>query len=119
VSKQISLSVLAAFAAVTLAAPLSAQTRSTIDAGSLDAAVAVRPVNTRAAVSSALTSTSALAVAANMGLTPEAVATRIAALDDASAKKVADQILAGGDDRIVLSTTAVIIGLLLIILLTR
>ena len=54
-----------------------------------------------------------------MGLSPDALTARIAALDDASAQNVADQILAGGDDRIVLSTTAVIIGLLLIILLTR
>lgn len=118
-SKQISLSLVAAFAAVTLAAPLTAQTRSSIDAATLDAAVAARPINNRTVVTSALTSPSALAVAANMGMSPDAVAMRIAALDDASAKKVADQILAGGDDRIVISTTAIIIGLLLIILLTR
>jgi hypothetical protein len=54
-----------------------------------------------------------------MGLSREALATRIAALDDASARKVADQILAGGDNTIVISTTAIIIGLLLLILLTR
>ncbi len=109
----------AAFAALTLAAPLSAQRKSTVDVRALDAAVASHPVSNRAVVTSALTSTSGLAVAANMGLSSDDVANRIAALDDASAKKVADQILAGGDERIVISTTAVIIALLLIILLTR
>ena len=118
-SKHFSLSLITALACITLAAPLSAQSRSTIDAGTLDAAVSVKAVNNRAIVASALTSSSSLAIAANMGLSPEVVATRIAALDDASARKVADQILAGGDDRIVISTTAIIIGLLLIILLTR
>jgi hypothetical protein len=119
VSKTYSVSLIAAFAAITLAAPLAAQTRSSIDVGTLDAAVATRRVDNRAAVTAALTSGSALTVAASMGLSPDAVANRIAALDDASAKKVADQILAGGDQTIVISTTAIIIGLLLIILLTR
>ena len=110
---------LAALAVIMVAAPLSAQTRSTVDVNTLDAAVSARPVNSRARVASALSSKDAHAAAARMGLSPEAVAARIAALDDASAQKVADQILAGGDSSIVISTTAVIIGLLLLILLTR
>lgn len=116
---QSSLVVLAALAATAAVAPLSAQTRSTVDATTLDAAVAARPDRNRTTVTTALTTPRALSVAQSMGLSPEAVTTRIAALDDAAAKQVADEILAGGDSTIVISTTAVIIGLLLLILLTR
>lgn len=118
-SRQLKVSLLAAIAAISLSAPLSAQARSTIDLGALDGAVAARPVNNRAIVSSALTSSNALATAASMGLSRTALETRIAALDDASAQQLADRILTGGDSRIVISTTAIIIGLLLLILLTR
>ena len=118
-SRFVSTSLIAAFAAITLAAPLSAQRKSTVDVTALDAAVASRAISNHSLVTSALTSGNGLAVAASMGLSSDDVANRIAALDDASAKKVADQILAGGDERIVISTTAVIIALLLIILLTR
>ena len=118
-SKHLSVVLLAALATLTLSVPVAAQKRSTVSAGVLDAAVSASPDRNRAVVTSALTSGNALAVAATMGLSPDAVAARIAALDDASTQKVADQILAGGDERIVISTTAIIIGLLLIILLTR
>lgn len=118
-SKHLSVVLLAALATITLSVPVSAQKRSTVDTGVLDAAVSALPDRNRAVVTSALTASNALAVAATMGLSPDAVTARIAALDDASAQKVADQILAGGDERIVISTTAIIIGLLLIILLTR
>ena len=110
---------IAAVAVTTLSAPLAAQSRSTVDAGNLDAAVSARQDRSRAAVTAALTSPRALSVASSMGLSPDVVATRIASLDDASTKQVSDEILAGGDSTIVLSTTAIIIGLLLIILLTR
>ena len=119
VSKLMPVVLLAALMTITLASPVSAQKRSTADAAVLDAAVAARPDRNRAVVTSALTSSDGLAAAARMGLSPDALSARIAALDDASAQKVADQILAGGDDRIIISTTAVIIGLLILILLTR
>ena len=118
-SRKLSLSLLAAFAAISLTAPLSAQGRSTIDVSTLDGAVAARPVNNRAIVASALTSNNALASAASMGLSRSALETRIAALDDASAQQMAERILACGDSTVVISTTAIIIGLLLLILLTR
>ncbi len=119
-SKRISLSLVAAFAAIAIAAPLHAQSRSTIDASTLDAAVtSARPDRSRAFVTATLTSSSALRVAASMGLSPDAVSAHIAALEDASARKVADEMLAGGDQMVVISTTAVIIGLLILILLTR
>jgi biopolymer transport protein ExbD len=110
---------LAALAVMIVAAPLSAQTRSTVDLNTLDAAVSTRPVNHRAIVASALSSKGAYAAAARMGLSAEELTARIEALDDVTAKRAADQLLAGGDGTIVISTTAVIIGLLLLILLTR
>lgn len=118
-SSHLTTPVIAAFAALAVAAPLSAQARSTIDPNTLEAAVVSHAVQSRAFVTSTLTSRNARSVAANMGLSPDAVAARVATLDDASVQKVADQILAGGDSRIVISTTAIIIGLLLLILLTR
>ena len=118
-SNRISLSLVAAFAAIAISAPVHAQARSTVDASVLNAAVAARPDRSRAFVTSTLTSSNAIAAAATMGLSPENVAARIASLDDASARKVADQILAGGDSTVVISTTAIIIGLLILILLTR
>ncbi len=118
-SKQHSLVLFAALASIAVAAPLAAQTRSTVDPGALEAAVAARTDDNRKFVTSTLTSSAALAVAATMGLSPDAVSARLAALDDASARKVAEKILAGGDQTVVISTTAIIIGLLLVILLTR
>jgi L-serine deaminase len=119
VKKHKTLSTLAAIAAISIATPLAAQSRSTVDMRTLDAAVIVHTDANRSAVTAALTSTRALAVAGTMGLSPEDVSTRLAALDDASVKQVADEILAGGESRVVISTTAIIIGLLIIILLTR
>jgi hypothetical protein len=112
-------SIRVAIAVLTLSAPVSAQKRSTIDAGALDAAVVMHVNPNRTVVTSALTSTGALAVAANMGLSAEAVSNRVAALNDAEVQKMAEQILAGGDSKIVVSTTAIIIALLVLILVTR
>jgi hypothetical protein len=119
VKKHKILSTLAAIAAISIATPLAAQSRSTADMRTLDAAVIVHTDANRSAVTAALTSSRALAVAGTMGLSPQEVSTRLAALDDASVKQVADEILAGGESRVVISTTAIIIGLLIIILLTR
>jgi len=119
VSKQHSVVLCAALASIALAAPLAAQMRSTVDPSMLDRGVSARSDSSARFVTATLTSGNALAVAATMGLTPDAVLARVATLDNASAKKVADQILAGGDQTVVISTTAIIIGLLILILLTR
>ena len=122
-SRNRSLSLITAVAALAFAAPLSAQQKSIIDVGTLDAAVSARSASrtteSRAVIASALASSEARAVAAKMGVSSETLATQIASLDDVSAQSMAEQILAGGESRIVISTTAIIIGLLLIILLTR
>ncbi|HYW51694.1 MAG TPA: hypothetical protein VE861_13860 [Gemmatimonadaceae bacterium] len=119
-TKTKSMTFLAAFAALSLSAPLAAQTRSTVNAATLNAAVSARPERaSRAAVTSALTSSRALEIAATMGLSSDAVSARIGALDEVGTARIAEEVLAGGDSTIVISTTAIIIGLLLLILLTR
>ena len=81
--------------------------------------MAARPVVNRAALTSVFASAQGQAAAARLGLSQDALSARIAALDESSARAVSEQVLAGGDGTIVISTTAIIIGLLLIILLTR
>lgn len=110
---------MAAAAGLAVAAPLAAQTRSTVSTSTLDAAVATRPADSRAALSAALSSQESLALAGRLGLSADQLHARIAALDDASAQRLSQQALAGGSSNLVISTTAIIIILLLIILLTR
>jgi hypothetical protein len=107
-----------AAAGLAVAAPLAAQTRSTVTTSTLDAAVAARPADSRAALTTALSSKESLALAGRLGLSADQLHARIAALDDASAQRLSEQALAGGSN-LVISTSAVIIILLLIILLTR
>lgn len=117
-SKTIPLSMLVAIAAITLSAPLPAQGRSTVNSAALDAAVAARPANSRAVVTTALSSSKAIAAAGRLGMSATDLTARIAALDDASAQQLAERILAGGRANLVISTTAIIIILLVLILLT-
>jgi phosphoribosylcarboxyaminoimidazole (NCAIR) mutase len=99
-------------------APLDAQSRSAISSTSLDAAIATPASGPRATVNAALSSESAVAAAAQLGLTADDVADRVAALDDASVAELSEQILAGGHSTLVISTTTIIIVLLILILLT-
>jgi len=103
------------FATISLAAPLSAQQRSTVSTATLDAAVASGPTNDRAVVAAALSSVTARAAAGKLGMSADAVNARVAALDDASAKMLADRALAGGST-VVIGTTTIIIILLILIL---
>jgi hypothetical protein len=118
VSKMLPMSLLVAAATMTLSAPLTAQGKSTISSAALDAAVAARPAGNRAVVTSALSSTQAVAAAGRLGMNSDQLTARIAALDDVSAQQLADRILAGGRANLVISTTAIIIILLILILLT-
>lgn len=118
-SKMLPMSMLVAAAAMTLSAPLPAQGRSTISSTTLDAALVTRPTSSRAVVTSALSTSEAIAAAGRLGMSPDQLKVRIAALDDASAQQLADRILAGGRANLVISTTAIIIILLVVILLTH
>ncbi len=110
---------LAALATLTVTAPVSAQSRSTVNSATLDAAVAARPAPDRAAVTAALTSSRAVAVAGRLGLSADELSIRVAALDDNSMQQISDRILAGGSSTVVISTTTIIIVLLVIILITN
>lgn len=117
-SNRIPVTLLAAMATLTLSAPLMAQARSTAGSAALDAAVVARPADQRAAVTAALTSPQALAAAERLGMNADQVTARVAALDEPAVGQLSDRILAGGNSTVVISTTAIIIGLLILILLT-
>ena len=108
-----------------VAAPLAAQGRSAVSPAELDAAAAARPAGNRQAVRNLLSTSQVQTVAGQMGLSATELSTRVAGLDDASLNQLAeragvpDSDLAGGDGKIIISTTAVIIGLLLLILLIK
>lgn len=112
-----SLSLLVAVAAISLAGPVSAQSTRAISSTALDAAVAARPAGNRALVASTLSSAEAVATAGKFGVSATQLSNRIAALDDVSISRYADQIRAAGRSNVVISTTAIIIGLLILILL--
>lgn len=115
--KVLSLPLFAALAVISLSTPLSAQSRGTVTGATLDAAVAAPAATSRAVVTSALTSREAISAAGKLGVTAGQLTARVAALDDASVNQYADRILAGGRANVVISTTAIIIGLLILILL--
>lgn len=112
-----SLSLLVAVAAISVAAPVSAQSTSSLSSSALDAAVAARPAGNRVLVTRTLSSPEAVATAAKLGVSATQLSTRIAALDEISVNQYADQIRAAGRANVVISTTAIIIGLLILILL--
>ncbi len=121
--KQITLSL--AVVTLGLTAPLLAQSRSAVSGADLDAAVAARPVGNRDAVRQFLATDQAQAAAARMGVNPAELSARVGTLDEASLDQLAQQtgvgdpVLAGGDEKIVISATALIIALLIIILLVK
>lgn len=123
--KRLAFSTISVVAALGLTSPLLAQSRSAVSSAELDAAAAARPMGHRDALRGFLMTDQAQTVAARMGVSPSDLSARLATLDDASldgilqGTELGDRILAGGDGTIVISTTAVIIGLLLLILLTK
>ena len=106
-----------------LSAPLYAQGRSAATTAELEAAVAGRPAGTREAVRDFLALPQVQKVADRMGVSTADLSAGVASLDQASLDRIAQQTvvgdrpLAGGADTIVISTTAIIIGLLILILL--
>lgn len=118
------LSTLAVVVALGLASPALAQDRSAVSGAELDAAVLVSPAQGGEAVRQFLSTEQVQKVADELGVSATELSARVAALDDATLARLAqqgelgEQDLAGGADRIVLSTTAVIIILLIIILVT-
>jgi hypothetical protein len=122
-STHLSLSTMAAVAAFALAGPVLAQDRSAVSSADLDAAVAASTASTGETVRQLLSSEQVQKLAGQMGVSASELSARVAALDDATLARLAqqgglsDQALAGGADTIVLSTTGIIIILLILILL--
>lgn len=123
-SKQLVTLGLLVVGSVGLSAPLAAQGRSAVSGAELNAAVAARPAGNRETVQRWLQTDRVTATAARMGVNTASLTTQVAALDDATLGSLAAQAraderqLAGGDSKIVISTTAVIIALLILILIT-
>lgn len=119
------LSLLAASAALGLTTPLLAQGRSAVTTAELEAAVTTRPASTREAVRDFLTLPQVQKVADRMGVSTAELSAGVATLDQSSLDQIAqlnvvpDRPLAGGDSTVVISTTAIIIGLLILILLVK
>jgi hypothetical protein len=119
------LTVIIAAAALGFGTPALAQTRAVVTSAGLDAAVAARPAAaTRTALRTFLATDAARTEAARLGADAADLSAHVAGLDDAAIDQFAertgfsDRVLAGGDSRIVISTTAIIIALLVLILVT-
>ena len=121
-SKQLTLSTLLILAALGGTAPLKAQGSSAVSSAELDAAVAARASRDVRAVRALLASEETRRIAGRMGVSASELSTRVASLDQTALDQLAqsaqadDRILAGGAN-VVISTTAIIIGLLVLILL--
>jgi hypothetical protein len=115
-------SMILAAAALTVAVPLSAQGRTAVTTSELEAAATARPAGTREAVRDFLAVAQVQRVAARMGIDLKDLSAGVATLDRAALDRFAAQSPAGtrdlaGGANVVISTTAIIIGLLILILL--
>ncbi len=123
-SKRLSVTLLAAVAALGLASPMMAQSRAAVSGAEMDAAAATSPAPRAEAVRALLSTEQAQKVAAQMGVSAADLSARVGALDNTTLDALARQTglgdpgLAGGADSIVISTTAIIIILLILILIS-
>lgn len=106
-------------------APLAAQARSAVRGSELESAVLAAPATNQAAVQQFLRDDRVIEAAAGIGVNAADLATRVSTLDDATLRQVAARTradnrgLAGGDQRVVLGTTAILLIIIIIILLVR
>jgi uncharacterized protein YidB (DUF937 family) len=118
------LSTIAAIVALGLASPVLAQDRSAVSGAELDAAVLGSTVQGGEAVRQFLSTEQVQEVADELGVSATELSASVAALDNATLARLAqqgglaEQDLAGGANTIVISTTTVIIILLILILIT-
>jgi hypothetical protein len=134
-SQRLSLSTIAAVTALGLASPAMAQQRSAVSAADLDYAAATSPAAAGDELRQLLSTDHVQKLAATLGVSATELSARVAALDDATLARLAHQggldepalaelaldepALAGGADTVVVSTTAIIIALLVLILLVN
>ena len=106
------------------ATPLLAQQRSAVNSAELRSAVTTAPTEDRATVQRFLQNDKVIETAKSMGLRTEDLSARVGQLDDATLTQVAERTraadldLIGGQDYVIISTTAIIIILLVLILVT-
>jgi hypothetical protein len=118
------LSTIAAIVALGLASPVLAQDRSAVSGAELDAAVLGSTAQGGEAVRQFLSTEQVQKVADELGVSATELSASVAAVDNATLARLAqqgglaEQDLAGGANTIVISTTTVIIILLILILIT-
>ena len=106
------------------AVPAMAQQRSAVTSAELRSAVTTAPMANRATVQRFLQNDKVIETAKSMGLRTEDLSARVGQLDDATLTQVAERTraadldLIGGQDYVIISTTAIIIILLVLILVT-
>lgn len=106
------------------AVPAAAQQRSAVSSTELRSAVTTASEENRATVQRFLQDDKVIEAAKSMGLRTEDLSARVGQLDDATLSQVAsrtraaDLDLIGGQDYVIISTTAIIIILLVLILVT-
>ncbi len=106
-------------------APLAAQARSTVSSADLESAVITAPGTDEATVQRFLQDDRVIEAATSMGVRASDLAAGVQTLDASALHQVAertrasDRQLAGGNQTVVISTTAIIIGLLILILLVK
>ena len=107
-------------------APLAAQARSAVSSAELESAVLTAPAANQAAVQRFLQDDRVTEAASSMGIRTAALAARVSMLDEATLDQVAERTRAayrdlagGGHSTVVISTTAIIIGLLILILVLK
>ena len=114
-SKSRAMSMSLAIAALALVAPLHAQGRSAVTSAELEAAVVARPEGNRAVVQDFLANPQVQSVAGRMGISTTLLSASAATLDQAQVDQVAAQAgvrdLAGGDQKIIISTTVIMLGI--------
>jgi hypothetical protein len=123
VSKYFAVIGILALAALSVSTPLAAQSRSGVSSSDLESAVVTAPAANQAAVQQFLQDERVVGVASSMGVSTTDLAGRVSTLDEATLSQVADRTraadlnLAGGDQTIVLGTTAILLIIIIIILL--
>jgi hypothetical protein len=104
-------------------APLAAQSRSGVSSTDLESAVITAPAPNQAAVQQFLQDERVIGVASSMGVSAADLANRVSTLDESTLSQVAERTraadfnLAGGDQTIVLGTTAILLIIIIVILL--
>lgn len=110
-------------ATLSTSAPLAAQAPSAVSSSELESAVLASPASNQASVQAFLQNDQVIGVANSVGVSTSDLASRVSTMDEASLSQVADRTraadlgLAGGDQTIVLGTTAILLIIIIIILL--